>query len=1268
MRGLPNQLLWWVVDIGLGLLLWSALLLTWMGMTESGSRFATELAIKLAGLPVHISAVDGQYFERVTLRGIVYSSDQGAISIDRLTADWDPAALLRGELRLHVLAASGITLPAATRAADKLGLPSYRLPLEITIEHLQLADLFYGAGSAAPAIERLTANVHLNPAVLKLEALSLITPRGHLQGKARLAPHRPYTLQASASWSGELAGLGQSRGQAHIQGDSQRLEFRHDLQAPGRMTTQGQLTDLLDQPRLSLRHRWQDIAWPPTAASDWFSPTGSLVLNGWLDSWSAHVDARMLPPDHTEPVQIATALTGDQRTLQITAFQLARRDGQIRGRGELTWAPTPTLQLDLDCQDLAPAWPIIPDRIATRLTLQGAANGYRVNLQARTEAATAPLSALTLHGYTDLKQLTLAPLTLQTTLGRAAITGRLDWADQLAWQLQLQGNDLSLAPLLPTLQGHFTTRLVFSGSQETAGLTAEAVLTTLTGQLNGQPLRGSGRGEWTRNQLRLDQFTLAAGNSRLRLDGSIGQAMGLTWQAHASDLSWFRQNLAGQLRGDGEIAGTPDWPRLQAEIQGQDLRLAGQSLGDMALTIDSRDKQRQLRLSVTAADHAASGETAPSLPAIALEQAELRATVTPSRQQAHLQATTKSGSLNLAMQGAWHNGSWQSRRWQGQITQLDWQSPQTMHWSLQRPAKLRASTRSAAVTPVCLHQAAPSQAKQAGHHLCLQGSWSHAHGLALDVDGQHVPLAPLGSLLPANWQVAGTVDLAGEIRGSVRAPAVDATIRPAPGRLTIPLPRTPLEPLTLAWEDTVLFLEGRPSRWRLKAQSRLPKQAARVLGDVQILRDDRRWLLGGQLRSECRDLAWLAGLTPQLANPSGQLQGRFAFGGTLTTPAIGGELRLEQARVSLPASGITLTDLDLHVRSSAPRQLTLTGRAVSGSGQLRAAGELQFPPAQRWSGHITLQGEQFEAVDLPHLQVVANPNLAITPTADNLHITGDIVIPKGHWQLGNGSNGGVKVSADEVIVAPASPTTAAPDDRPARLPITSKLTWRLGEAVRFHGRGLETRVTGRLQMSQGDGLMTAEGVLQLVDGRYEAYGQALKIQDGRLIFQGPIDNPAVDALAARQIKEYDVVVGIDIGGTLQDLQSELFALPEQPKPETLSLLLTGKPLARDTEDEAFALIDVAAQLGIASGDFITDEIASQFGLDQLTLAGGDELTQTSLLIGKYLTPDLYVSYAHSLFEEVSILSLQYALSKHLTLEALSGETSSMDVIYHIEHK
>ena len=58
--------------------------------------------------------------------------------------------------------------------------------------------------------------------------------------------------------------------------------------------------------------------------------------------------------------------------------------------------------------------------------------------------------------------------------------------------------------------------------------------------------------------------------------------------------------------------------------------------------------------------------------------------------------------------------------------------------------------------------------------------------------------------------------------------------------------------------------------------------------------------------------------------------------------------------------------------------------------------------------------------------------------------------------------------------------------------------------------------------------------------------------------------------------------------------------------------------------------------------------------------------ETSIVLGKYLSPKLYVSYGISLTESLNTLKLRYTLGDHWTIKTEFGEEGGADLVYTID--
>ena len=138
------------------------------------------------------------------------------------------------------------------------------------------------------------------------------------------------------------------------------------------------------------------------------------------------------------------------------------------------------------------------------------------------------------------------------------------------------------------------------------------------------------------------------------------------------------------------------------------------------------------------------------------------------------------------------------------------------------------------------------------------------------------------------------------------------------------------------------------------------------------------------------------------------------------------------------------------------------------------------------------------------------------------------------------------------------------------------LSW--GKRLRFNAFGLNAKLSGTVNITHNRRDILANGSLRVSDGEYEAYGQKLAIDNGRLIFNGSPKQIGMDVRATRKVD--DTVVGIHLGGSLLSPKSTIYSDPTLPESEALSFLLTGHSLSTSSGTESALLMSAVRGLGI----------------------------------------------------------------------------------------
>jgi translocation and assembly module TamB len=397
---------------------------------------------------------------------------------------------------------------------------------------------------------------------------------------------------------------------------------------------------------------------------------------------------------------------------------------------------------------------------------------------------------------------------------------------------------------------------------------------------------------------------------------------------------------------------------------------------------------------------------------------------------------------------------------------------------------------------------------------------------------------------------------------------------------------------------------------------------------------------------------------PEIDKIKGRLRLTLTLAGTLAVPKFRVTADMQEASFDIPRLGLQITQISLQGTTDDDNHLNFKISADSGEGSISIEGSCILDPARGWPSTIRISGEDFEVARIPEALVSFSPDLTITVEGRNISIEGDLQVPFAKLQPRDISTA-TRVSNDTVIIGGEQQVEES-------WLVSTRVNVTLGERVTFFGFGFEGRLGGRLLVEDAPGrLSTGTGEIIIHEGRYRAYGQRLDIENGRLLFTGgTLDNPGLDLRAIRQVNE--ITVGLQVRGRLQKPEVELFSIPAMDQTDMLSYLILGRPMESTNSSDSEMMAQASLALGLAGGDSLARQVGDQFGLDEMRVESNDDGDQASLVVGRYLSPDLYVSYGVGLIETLNTLTLRYRLAERWHVQAESGEYQGADLLFTIE--
>ena len=917
------------------------------------------------------------------------------------------------------------------------------------------------------------------------------------------------------------------------------------------------------------------------------------------------------------------------------------------------------------------------------------------------------------------EQLLLQALSVESPYGVLESDGNLSMAPTLsaAFDWRFTAADLGTLPAFPegiTLEGLTAEGSLSHEAVDNAAAMSHFSLARLEGVLNGHALSMTGAVDLQDFAPAGLNLSLQAGSNRLSVSGNADAQLALDWSLQVPAPDELLPGLTGTMSGSGTVRGTVDDPAMAADLVLSELSYALDeqrhvSLESFTVVGSYQDDtlQTELRLDSLLFED--------DTQLITVDTVALLASGSQLAHRISLTADSSLGSADIQL-----TGSLESALWSGALESA---SVDSLYGNL----RLRDSVELVAgasqvtvarhcwdMTGMAISLCADMSRDDAG----MLNASADLSGLPLtwltrpDIASEHfteaqlavsAPPAGIAELLdanqiymPADSLIRGVVDasVAFSLNPESGLPALSLNVMPRDVVLGVipqigpapeldqaePVDAADLEAqnelIEFALQADQLEVALSEENWRIQSQlsiARIEAEGSIPQGDLQAdIAMSAEQALSGSIDMAFNDIAWLASLVPDLRDTRGDLSLQAELAGNLQQPLLETQLSFSEGAFTVVPTGMQVSDIDIQVESDAANNVTFAGQAHSGEGSLRLEGRLEDPLlAESRSLNVVISGDRFRVYDQEGARIEISPALNLGYAGEALSVTGELHIPyfdvivEQVLDLSGGS--AVNTSRDVVLYASEAEMISQQDGTGSQLGVQASIEVSLGEHARLRAYGLDLSLDGAISLEQAvNSPLLAYGEVSVTEGFYEMYGQHLTAERGQLLFFGNPLNPALEIRASREVDT--TTVGIQISGTLNSMQSQLYSVPTLPEAEVLAMLVTGRSLNNSNSEglDNDRMLAAVANLGIKRGEGITSAIQRGLGVDTLEISGGTNLQDSTLGIGKFLTPNLFVSYDVGLFDRQSVLSMIYLLTERIRLEVESGISQSIDLTYTLE--
>ncbi len=858
------------------------------------------------------------------------------------------------------------------------------------------------------------------------------------------------------------------------------------------------------------------------------------------------------------------------------------------------------------------------------LSLQGKIGDYQLNADTAVTTRQTGIIPATIDASIHSNKVAVNKVALKLLSGEVNNTGTLYLSDNISWEGSTQIANVNTAKLVeqgPTnVSGNIPTLLQYGAS----GLEASVSDLSISATQADIPLSLSGSAVYSQaSDLIVSTGVLTQQNNVIRFAGQLLNQRYLTADVFIDleQINTLYSGASGSVKGKIDADG--DWqnPKAKADVALNEVRL---SPGVSPFMAEQGPLNGNLKIDGELAEHTID---------INLNYPEHK--------------------VALAMLGNWKN---QTQSWQANVKSSEVGVFNT-EWSLQNNFDIAFKA-----DPFIVKASENCWFSRKDGELCMKDLLYRNKKGFWNIDAKGLPLGLwahefLPDVFPDTPDSLLSIQSAGNF-GQDSPLEAQFNVAVTPAKWTI----GKANPLTLTLSK--VSVTGKAVDEQLTAKMRITStELGEFKGNVKLAPLAADGQFNGQLTFDDIDVAPLKPVSPAIRELSGNLNGQITMAGQLNDLSLTGKIDLKNGAMNVEDSPVRVSNWRQHIELDG-QQATFDGEFMLGEGKGSLTGDVNWSQKAP-EVNVALKGDRF---DVEHSQATlkVSPDLTASIQPGEIKVTGDVNIPWARIVVEELPENAVAPSKDVYLRGePPREDPLAIVDARVQVKIDED---KLGE-VKLDAFGLTANLHGSIRVNTLPAVV-GYGDLQILDGRYEAYGQNLLIQTGEVQFNGPMDQPflLIEAIRNPDKTMDGVIAGIRIDGAADNPNVNLFSTPTMNQSAVLSYLLNGRGPDSKSQDPNYEALLVG--FGLSRTTSLTNQVGESLGIEDLSIGttsspGGND---TKLSVTGQINDRLSVEYNFDvgLSKEDSSsqalrrrqgppdLALKYELTPSLYLEAVQA--------------
>jgi translocation and assembly module TamB len=911
------------------------------------------------------------------------------------------------------------------------------------------------------------------------------------------------------------------------------------------------------------------------------------------------------------------------------------------------------VNLSLDWSHLQ--WPVAEPELKSELGaihINGDLNTLKITIQTMLVGKKVPDTHINLSAIGVLtaqnKSFELNEFLLKTLGGQVLSKGKISFSEFINWQGLSTISHIDPSVFWPELVADINGEVVTQANNSQGIWKAKLNKLDINGQWQDYPLSVSGSIGFHQNSgLQLHAVSLKNADNVLLLDGGVSkqQTLDIKFVLDAADLSKTLPQLGGSLNLAGSISGSSKQPEISYELSGSEILVSEVLIHKAAGKGNIKwNEQKPVELNIELTGIQGINNQ--------VDNAQLLLKGNASDHQLDITTSGQGTNIDLSIQGQLKQMSWQGNWLSGDITSS------YANLTLLKPFKIDADweQQQYLIAPHCW--------RHSNNEFCIKKAEFKQNTAVWDVSLKEFDvLSVISRLLPGVPKIQTKSRLNLELSGDwdiEQLPNVYLSASLSSGDWMFS------EQNNLLLSVDEMLVEAQVTQKIILANvvlsgKKMGRLSANLEGQSGVYADSLNRPIQGELLINGFDLTAFKALVPELDVLQGNINGQAQIDGTLGSPLLTGDLTLADGALKDELLPVALSAIQQSI-SLKGQSAEFKGSYKLGKGLGEMQGDIAWMPILK--GNLHVSGEELEFDYQSMIKAKISPDINIRFEPHNLEIDGEVTIPYARVKVRELPKGAISPSKDVILVEKQAELNTS--KQRLALNVLLKVDPQRSNQVKLDAFGFTTDLQGELRLQNNKSEIFGSGTMQLVNGRYKAYGQNLIIREGDILFTRTLERPFLNFEAVRDpnLTSDNVVAGLRVEGVAQNPIISVFSEPVMEQQQILSYMLTGSDLGESSGiNQDTILANALLSLGVGRSENLISKVGNKFGFEDVNLDTSGQGGDTQLSLTGTIAPGVQIRYGVGVFDSISEVAIRYELMPKLYIEAVSGLSNAIDIYY-----